>query len=98
MSLTAQLINFAALLGAALILWRTEPALARMTGKTHWMIRYAMLMLAGGAIGIIFIIFSGSSVDFFTLLILSGVALLIFCERHRRHLIHPKQKGIHHAS
>ena len=50
MNALATLINIAALACALLILWRVEPAIARMNRDTHWMIRYAMLLLAGGAL------------------------------------------------
>ena len=89
------LINLAAGLCAALILWRTEPALARMGCATHWMIRYAMLLLAGGALGILIAIASGSTVDFYTLLILAGIAMLLLCERRLRYLTNHRRK--HHA-
>lgn len=78
------LLNFAAIACAGLILWRTEPALARMGTGTHWMIRYAMLMLAGGAIGVIISILSGAHVEFITLLVLLGIALLLLCDRRLR--------------
>lgn len=80
------LINLGAALCAGLILWRTEPALARMGCATHWMIRYAMLLLAGGALGILIAVTSGAMIDFFTLLILAGIAMLLFCERRLRYL------------
>lgn len=79
-------INVAAILFACLILWRAEPAIARMGCATHWMIRYAMLLLAGGALGILIAIANGATVDFFTLLILAGIAMLLICERRLRYL------------
>lgn len=84
-------LNLAAVICACLILWRTEPALARMGEGTHWMIRYAMLLLAGGALGIILAIVNGAAVDFLTLLILAGIALLLFCERRLRYLTHHRR-------
>lgn len=80
-------LNLLALVSASVILWRAEPALARMSGTTHWMIRYALLLLAGGAIGIILAILSGAVVDLLTLLILAGIALLLLCERRLRFLV-----------
>lgn len=89
------LINLGAALFAGLILWRAEPAIARMGGATHWMIRYAMLLLAGGALGILIAITSGATIDFFTLLILAGIAMLLFCERRLRYLTNHRRN--HHA-
>lgn len=88
--------NLLALPLAAIILWRTEPALARMSRGTHWMIRYALLLLAGGALGIILNIAGGARVDFFTLLILAGIALLLVCERRLRALL-AQRPGERHA-
>lgn len=81
-------LNLGAALCACLILWRSEPALARMGHRTHWMIRYALLLLAGGALGILLTIANGARVDVFTLLILAGIALLLLCERRLRYLTH----------
>lgn len=91
----AHLANAAALAFAILILWRAEPALARMGAATHWMIRYAMLLLAGGALGIILTIFAGARVDFPTLLVLAGIAMLLVCERRLRYLLN--RPGGQHA-
>jgi len=87
MTLAALLLNLAALVAAIAILWRAEPALSRMGSGTHWMIRYAMLLLAGGALAIILTVLGGGRVDLPTLLILLGIALLLLCERRLRHLI-----------
>lgn len=92
---TTSLINLAAIGLALLILWRTEPALARMNASTHWMIRYALLLLAGGALGIILIVPSGAQIDPVTLLLLAGIALLLICERRLRFLI--THQGDRHA-
>lgn len=87
MTLPTLLLNVAALACAGLILWRTEPAMARMGAATHWMIRYAMLLLAGGAAAIILAVVSGARIDFPTLLMLAGIALLLLCDRRLRYLI-----------
>lgn len=94
---TDTLLNLAALAFSVAILWRAEPALARMSGNTHWMIRYAMLLLAGGALGIILGIYGGATVDFATLLILAGIALLLICERRLRYLVRHRHTGDRHA-
>lgn len=92
------LLNLAAIGFALLILWRTEPAIARMNRGTHWMIRYALLLLAGGAIGIIVIIPGGAQVDPVTLLMLAGIALLLSCDRRLRALVRHRPPGDRHAS
>lgn len=81
------ILNLLALACACVILWRTEPALARMGNTTHWMIRYALLLLAGGALGTILGIAAGAVIDIPTLLILAGIALLLLCERRLRFLV-----------
>lgn len=86
------MLNIAALVFAGLIIWRAESAIARMGRVTHWMIRYAMLMLSGGALGIIISIASGARVDFFTLLVLAGIAMLLLCERRLRYLTNHRRK------
>jgi amino acid transporter len=91
----AILLNFTALGLALLVLWRTEPALARMGPTTHWMIRYAILLLAAGALAIIMTVAAGASVDFTTLILLAGITLLLICERRLRHRIN--QPGDRHA-
>lgn len=95
MSNLATLINIAALGFALLILWRVEPAIARMDNDTHWMIRYAMLLLAGGALGIIGIIYTGGAIDPVTVAILAGLALLLICERRISYLIRIRKGGRH---
>lgn len=94
----ATLINTVAIALAMVILWRAEPAIARMTAGTHWMIRYSLLFVAGGALGTILRALCGGQVDFFTLLVLAGLALLLFCDRRLRFLIaHRPLKGERHA-
>lgn len=87
MTITEILLNLAALVCASLILWRTEPALARMGAATHWMVRYAMLLLAGGSLAVILTVIAGDGIDFQTLLVLAGIALLLLCDRRLRYLI-----------
>lgn len=91
----ATLINIAALACALLILWRVEPAIARMNSDTHWMIRYAMLLLAGGALGTIGLIYLGASIDPVTLFTLAGIALLLLCERRTSYLVRIRKGGRH---
>ena len=91
----ATLLNIAALACALLILWRVEPALARMSQDTHWMIRYALLLIAGGALGTIGTIYTGGSIDPIDLFILAGIALLLTCERRINYLIRIRKGGRH---
>lgn len=92
----ATLINIVALACAMLILWRTEPAIARMDRGTHWMIRYAMLLITAGALIIIGLVISGTAIDFQTAILLAGIALLLICERRLRFLVPHRQRS-HHA-
>jgi len=95
MNALATLINIAALACALLILWRVEPAIARMNRATHWMIRYAMLLLAGGALGTLVTIITGGHIDPITLFILAGIALLLLCERRISYLVRIRKGGRH---
>jgi len=95
MSIAQHLINLAGIICAALILWRAEQAISRMSHATHWMIRYAMLLLAGAAIGFILSI-PGAGIDPNTLAVLAGIALLLICERRVRYLVR-QRPGVHHA-
>ena len=89
------LINLAAMAAAGVILWRTEPALARMGCRTPWMVRYAMLLIAGGALAVIACVLTGIAIDFATLLVLAGLALLLLCERRIHLLARAKMRGRH---
>lgn len=89
------LLNLAAIGVALLILWRVEPALARMDRTTHWMIRYALLLIAGGALGTIGTIYTGGSIDPIALFVLAGIALLLTCERRISYLIRIRKGGRH---
>lgn len=96
MSIAQHLLNLAGLICAALVLWRAEQAISRMTEATHWMVRYAMLLLAGAAIGFIFAIPAGAGMDPITLAVLAGIALLLICERRVLYLAR-QRSGVHHA-
>lgn len=94
-SLAATLVNVAALVLALLVLWRVEPVISRMDHDTHWMIRYAMLTIAGGALGVIGIIYMGGAIDAVTLVMLAGIALLLICERRISYLVRIRKGGRH---
>lgn len=95
MTSAALLMNVAGLLLSGVVLYYTEPALARMGSETHWLIRYAMLLLSGGALAIVLTILSGGGVDLATLLVLAGLALLLTCERRLRRAFPYRQGGRH---
>jgi hypothetical protein len=94
---TTLLMNIAGLLLAGAVLIYAEPALARMGKATHWAIRYAMLMLAGGALGVVLTIANGGTIDLATLLVLAGIALLMLFERRLRAAYPLRQRGHRHA-
>lgn len=96
MSIAQHLLNLAGLICAALILWRAEKALSRMSEATHWMIRYAMLLLAGAAIGFILGMPAGPGITPLSLAFLAGIALLLVCERRVLYLTR-QRPGAHHA-
>lgn len=89
----AYLFNLFGGAAAIAILWRVEPAIARMDRGTHWMIRYALLLLACGALAALLCICSGASVDPLTVLILAGIALLLLCERRISYLVRIRRGG-----
>lgn len=91
-----QLLNIVGFIAVLLILWRVEPALNRMTRATHWMIRYAMLLVAAGALCMLVMIVTGTPPSFDTLLLAVGVAMLLLCERRLRFLVNQKS-GDRHA-
>lgn len=89
-------VSLLGLVAASIILWRVEPALNRMTRTTHWMIRYAMLLIAAGALALCVAIIAGTPPGFDTLLLAIGIALLMLCERRLRYLVNHKS-GDRHA-
>lgn len=89
------ILNTLAICLATIILWRTEPALARMGSATRWSIRYAMLLLAGGALGVILTIANGAQVDFPTLFVLAGLTLLLLNERRLNYRLNPPGDNSH---
>ena len=93
--LLTHLLNLVAMLACAAILWRAEPALARMTRDTHWMMRYALLLLAGGALGTLLGIVGGLRIDFQTALLLAGIALMLMCERRLGHFVNLRRRNRH---
>lgn len=68
-------------LACCVIIWRAEPALARMTPETHLAVRLAIWTTMVGAVARIWWIANGSVPDYITVLMLIAFALLISCER-----------------
>ncbi len=68
-------------LACAVIIWRAEPALARMTPETHLAVRLAIWTTMVGAVARVWWIATGGVPDHITVLMLIAFALLISCER-----------------
>lgn len=68
-------------LACAVIIWRAEPALDRMTPETHLAVRLAIWTTMVGAVARIWWIANGGVPDHITVLMLVAFALLISCER-----------------
>lgn len=69
------------LIACGVIVWRAEPALARMSPDTHMAVRLAIWTTMIGAVARIWWIASGGVPDHVTVLMLTAFALLISCER-----------------
>lgn len=76
--LICQLVGVVA---CGVIIWRAEPALARMTPETHLAVRLAIWTTMVGAVARIWWIANGGVPDHITVLMLIAFALLISCER-----------------
>lgn len=90
-------LNLIGIVIAALILWRAEPALNRMSAETHWMVRYALLLMSAGAMGLLLYIFAGETPSPVTLILAAGIALMLICERRMRYLLPPHHRRNRHA-
>ena len=90
--MNAIVLQAVVLIASLIILFRTEPALNRMSGRTPVGIRLAFCALAVGAVSMINgIILSGYVPTASSALVTMGVALLLNCERRFRNLL---AKGI----
>lgn len=85
------------LIACSTILMRCEPALNRMSPCTPWAIRYAMLLIALGALLGLFGLLDGGSVNPSTVILASGIAILLMGERRLRHLFNHRKQGDRHA-
>lgn len=83
MNLLAQTI---AALSCAVILWRAEPVLNRMTRSTPWLVRAAFWLIVVAAAGAIICIVAGDVPPWPSVIGSAGTAALLFCERRLRFL------------
>lgn len=91
------LLKLTGIVIALLILWRAEPALNRMSDATHWMVRYALLMIAAGAMALLLYTLAGKTPDITSLFLAVGLALMLICERRLRYLLPTTQRRPQHA-
>lgn len=90
----ATLLTGLALLACAIILWRAEPALARMTPSTPFTVRVAMWLLVVGSAAQLLALAMGISPQAPTVVLELGIACLLYCERRLRVLIpRPTPRG-----
>lgn len=73
--------QFVGSLACGVIIWRAEPALARMSPSTHVAVRLAIWATMVGATARLWWIAVGGVPDSITVLMLIAFALLISCER-----------------
>ena len=66
---------------AGLVIWKGEPALARMRKGTPILLRFSLWLLVVGAFARLVWIFLGNVPDPVTLLMLGGVSAMLLCER-----------------
>ena len=69
------------LIACGVIIWRAEPALARMSPDTPRAVRLAIWTTMVGAVARVWWIATGGVPDYITVLMLVAFALLISCER-----------------
>lgn len=91
------LLKLLLLIACSTILLRCEPAINRMSPCTPWPIRYALLLIALGALLGIFGLLDGGSTNFATVILASGIAILLMGERRLRHLFNHRKQGDRHA-
>lgn len=92
---TSTLQQAIGLLLCGLILMRTEPALNRMGHEAPALVRLSFALLAAASLAGILAIFSGRIPGFETLLLATGTATLLLCDRRIRILT--RHKGPRHA-
>lgn len=87
------------LIACGAIIWRAEPALARMSPDTHMAVRLAIWTTMVGAVARVWWIATGGVPDHITVLMLVAFALLISCERRLQVLTRKtKARGKEHSN
>lgn len=76
---------------SAIMLWRAEPALNRMSPATPFVVRLAMWLLVVAACAQLLTLITGRLPDWPAVLLHIGVAALLLCERRLRVLV-PRQR------
>lgn len=79
---------------SAIILWRAEPALNRMSPATPFVVRLAVWLLVVAACAQLVTLITGRLPDWPAVLLQLGVAALLMCERRLRVLV-PRQRPPH---
>lgn len=87
----AALLTLLSIAACAVILWRAEPALNRMSRATPILIRLAMWLLVVSACAQFVTLLMGQAPDVPAVLLQAGVAALLLCERRLRILV-PRQR------
>ena len=85
--MTPLLLSITSAAACAVILWRAEPALNRMTRATPGPVRVAMWLLTVGAAAQLLAITMGTIPQWPTVLLELGVASMLYCERRLRVII-----------
>lgn len=66
---------------AGMVIWKGEPALAKMRKETPILLRFSLWLLVVGSFARLIWISLGNVPDPVTLLMLGGVSVLLLCER-----------------
>lgn len=90
--MTALLLKVIVVLASLVIVFRSEPALNRMTRATPILVRLAFYLLTLGAVAEILFVLAGKVPNWPTAIMLAGIAALLFCERRLRLLYPPMQR------
>lgn len=93
--MTPLLLTVLSACACAIIIWRAEPALNRMSPATPLPVRMAMWLLLVGAAAQLLAITLGATTPWPTVVLELGVASLLYCER-RLHLLIPRSRPPQH--
>jgi len=92
--MTPLLLSLTSAAACAVILWRAEPALNRMTADTPAPVRVSMWLLTVGAAAQLLELAIGAVPQWPTVLLELGVACLLYCERSMRVLIPSPRRSL----